>query len=219
MEETKWIQAIYHQLVGINSLISSINSVLENCPSSKGIEARTNLRGKANHWKRLFWRHILEAHMSAQFFIKVTIFLQNFSRIFERFLISTFLAILRIYIHSNQLQPKIMKHTSKQLKGIWPKLVSNIQLNKRKLSKQEKAAAIYMTFYSYHYTDMWWTRGYQSKFSACGPPKSCARFSWRWCKNINIIWREGGREGGGKDGGKKRKTEKMLIREAKVILN
>ena len=28
------------------------------------------------------------------------------------------------------------------------------QLNKRKLSKQQKAAAIYMTFYFYHYTDM-----------------------------------------------------------------
>ena len=135
LEETKWIQAIYHQLAGIDSFISPISSVLANCPSSKRIEARTNFGGKGNHWKRLFWRH---SYISAQFFIKVTIFVQNFSRIFERFLISTFLAILRIYIHSNQLQPKIMKHTSKQLKGIWPKLVLNIQLNKRKLSKQEK---------------------------------------------------------------------------------
>ena len=47
-----------------------------------------------------------------------------------------------------------MKHTSKQLKQIWPKLVLNIQLNKRKLlSKQQKAAAIYMTFCK-HYADM-----------------------------------------------------------------
>ena len=29
-----------------------------------------------------------------------------------------------------------------------------MQLKKGKLSNQEKAAAIYMTFYSYHYTDM-----------------------------------------------------------------
>ena len=50
-----------------------------------------------------------------------------------------------------------MEHKSKQLRQIWHKLVLNIQLNKRKLSKQQKAAAIYITFYSYHYTDMWWT--------------------------------------------------------------
>ena len=66
------------------------------------------------------------------------------------------------------------------------------QLNKRKLSKQQKAAAIYMTFYFYHDTDMWWMRGYQIKFSACGPPRSCVQSSWCWCKIINIIWREGG---------------------------
>ena len=89
-----------------------------------------------------------------------------------------------------------MKHTSKQLKRIWPKLVLNIQLNKRKLSKQQKAAAIYMTFYSYHYTNMRWMRGYQSRFSVCGPPRSCVRSSWYWCKIINIIWREGRREEG-----------------------
>ena len=194
LEETKWIQAKYHQLTWINSLISPINSALENCSSSKRIEARTNLAGKENHSKRLFWRH---SYLSAQFFIKVTNLLSNFCRISERFLISTFLAILRICIHSMQLQPKIMKHTSKQLKGIWPKLISNIKLNKRKLSKQQKAAAIYMTFYSYHHTDMWWTRGYQNRFSACGPPRSCVRSSWCWCKIINIIWRDIGREGRG----------------------
>ena len=138
----------------------------------------------------------------------------------ERFLISTFLAILRICIHSKQLQSKIMKHTSKQLKAIWPKLVLNIQLNKRKLSKQQKAAVIYLTLYSYHYTDMWWTRGYQSRFSTCGPRRNCVRFSWCWCKIINIIWRERVRKGwGGKEGGRRRKTEKMLRGKAKVILN
>ena len=84
-----------------------------------------------------------------------------------------------------------MKRTSKQLKQIWPKLVLSIQLNKRKLSKQQKAPAIYMTFCSYHYTDMRWMRGYQSRFSACGIPRTCVRSSWCWCKISNIVWREG----------------------------
>ena len=68
------------------------------------------------------------------------------------------MAILGFCIQSNWLQSKIMKHTSKQLKRIWSKLVLNIRLNKRKLSKQQIAVAIYMTFYSYHYTDIWWAR-------------------------------------------------------------
>ena len=92
-----------------------------------------------------------------------------------------------------------MKHTSKQLKGIWPKLVLNMQLNKIKLSKQQKAAAIYMTFYSYHYTDMWWTRGYQIRVSACEPRRSWVWSSWCWCI-INIIWREAGRREAGRQG-------------------
>ena len=91
---------------------------------------------------------------------------------------------------------EIMKRTSKQLKQIWPKLVLSIQLNKIKLIKQQKAAAIYMTFCSYHYTDMRWMRGYQNRFSACGIPRTCVRSSWCWCKISNIVWREGvrGRE-------------------------
>ena len=68
---------------------------------------------------------------------------------------------------------------------IWPKLISNIQLDKRKLSKQQKTAAIYMTFYSCHYTDMQWTRGYQSRLS-----------------------RKGGREGGE---GRQKKCEEVVL--------
>ena len=156
LEETKWIQAKYHQLTWINSLISPINSDLENCSSSKRTEARTNLGRKRNPSKRLFRR---QSYPSAQFFEGITNFLQTFSQLSKRFLISTLLAILRIGIQNQQLRSKIMKHTSKQLKWIWPKLVLNIQLNKRKLlSKQHKTAAMYMTFCSYHYTDMWWKR-------------------------------------------------------------
>ena len=152
LEETKLIQAKYHQLTWINSLISPINSGLENCSSSKRTEARTNLGGKGNPSKRLFRR---QSYVLAQFFMGITNFLQTFSQLSKRFLISTLLAILRIGIQNKQHRSKIMKHTSKQLKQIWPKLVLNIQLNKRKLlSKQQKTAAIYMTFYSYHYTDM-----------------------------------------------------------------
>ena len=213
LEEIKWIQAKYHQLSWINSLISLINSALENCSSSKRIEARTNLREKGNHL-RLFRRL---SFPSAQFY-KSYHFLKNFSGISQRFLISTFLKILRICIHSKQLQPKIMKHTSKQLKEIWLELVLNIQLNKRKLSKQQKAAATYMAFCSYHYTEMWWTRGYQRRFIACGPPRGCVWSSLCWCKIIKIVWREGAREEG-KEGERRRKTEKMVRGEAKVILN
>ena len=143
--------------------------------------------------RRLFWRN---SYHLVQFFIKVTNFLKTFSRISKRFLISTFLAILWICIQNKQLQPKIMKDTSKQLKRIWYKLVLNIQLNKRKLNKQQKAAAISLTFYSYHYTDMWWTREYQSTFSACGSAKSYVRPSWCWYKLTNITWREERRERG-----------------------
>ena len=97
LEETKWIQAKYHQLTWINSLISPINSTLQKSSSSKRAEARGNLGGKGNHSKRLFLGH---SYLSAQSFIKVTKFLQNFSRISERFFISKFLAILRICIQS-----------------------------------------------------------------------------------------------------------------------
>ena len=142
LEETKWIQAKYHQLTWINSLISPINSALENCSSLKRTEARTNLEGKENHSKSLFRRH---SYLSAQFFMRITNFLYTFSRFSERFLISTLLAILRISIQNKQLRPKIIKHTFKQLKRIWPKLTLNIKINKRKLlSKQQKDAA-YMT--------------------------------------------------------------------------
>ena len=166
LEETKWIQAKYHQLTWINSLISPINSSLENCSSSKRTEARTNLGGKGNHSKRLFRSQI---YLSAQLFMRITNFLQTFSRISERFLISTLLAILRICSQNKQLQQKIIKHTSKQLKRIWHKLALNIHLSKIKLlSKQQKAAVTYMTFCSYCCTDMWWKRGYQSRFEACG---------------------------------------------------
>ena len=142
LEETKWIQAKYHQLTWINSLISPINSALENCSSLKRTEARTNLEGKENYSKSLFRRH---SYLSAQFFMRITNFLYTFSRFSERFLISTLLAILRISIQNKQLRPKIIKHTFKQLKRIWPKLTLNIKINKRKLlSKQQKDAA-YMT--------------------------------------------------------------------------
>ena len=67
LEETKWIQAKYHQLTWINSLISPISSALENCSSSERTEARANLGGKGNHSKR-------HSDLSAQFFIKVTNF-------------------------------------------------------------------------------------------------------------------------------------------------
>ena len=77
--------------------------------------------------------------------MRITNFLYTFSRFSERFLISTLLAILRISIQNKQLRPKIIKHTFKQLKRIWPKLTLNIKINKRKLlSKQQKDAA-YMT--------------------------------------------------------------------------
>ena len=139
LEETKWIQAKYHQLTWINSLISPINSALFKL---KRTEARTNLEGKENHSKSLFRRH---SYLSAQFFMRITNFLYTFSRFSERFLISTLLAILRISIQNKQLRPKIIKHTFKQLKRIWPKLTLNIKINKRKLlSKQQKDAA-YMT--------------------------------------------------------------------------
>ena len=139
LEETKWIQAKYLQLTWINSLISPINSALFKL---KRTEARTNLEGKENHSKSLFRRH---SYLSAQFFMRITNFLYTFSRFSERFLISTLLTILRISIQNKQLRPKIIKHTFKQLKRIWPKLTLNIKINKRKLlSKQQKDAA-YMT--------------------------------------------------------------------------
>ena len=72
LEETKWIQAKYHQLTWINSLISPINSALEKFSSSKRAVARANLGGKGNHWKSLYLRR---SYLSAQFFIKVTNFL------------------------------------------------------------------------------------------------------------------------------------------------
>ena len=100
------------------------------------------MEGKENHSKSLFRRH---SYLSAQFFMRITNFLYTFSRFSERFLISTLLAILRISIQNKQLRPKIIKHTFKQLKRIWPKLTLNIKINKRKLlSKQQKDAA-YMT--------------------------------------------------------------------------
>ena len=78
--------------------------------------------------------------------MRITNFLYSFSRLSERFLISALLAILRISIQNKRLRPKIIKHTFKQLKRIWPKLTLNIKINKRKLiSKQQKDAAIYMT--------------------------------------------------------------------------
>ena len=97
LEETKWIQAKYHQLTWINSVVSPINSAVEKSSTSKRTETRVNLGGKGNHSKRFFLR---PSYLSAQFFIKVTNFLLNFSRISERVLISIFLAILRICIQS-----------------------------------------------------------------------------------------------------------------------
>ena len=143
LEETKWIQAKYQQLTWINSLISHINSALENCSRSKRIEARTNLVGKGNHSKRLLRRH---SYLSAQFFISYQFSITIFNK-------HTFSNFANLY-SKKQLWPKIMKHTSKQLKRILLKLVLNIKLNKRKLSKQQNAATIYRTFYSHHYTDM-----------------------------------------------------------------
>ena len=91
--------------------MSPFNSALENCSSSKRIETRTNLGGKGNHSKRLFRRH---SYLLAKFIN----FFKKIQPDIERFLISTFMVISRICIQNKQLQPKIMKHTSKQLKRI-----------------------------------------------------------------------------------------------------
>ena len=48
--------------IWINSLISRINSALENCSSSKRTEAKASLGGKGNHSKRLFWDTDLYQH-------------------------------------------------------------------------------------------------------------------------------------------------------------
>ena len=72
LEETKLIQAKYHQLTCVNSLISPINLALENCSSSKWTEARANLGGKGNQsLKDVISKAQL---LSAQFFIEVANF-------------------------------------------------------------------------------------------------------------------------------------------------
>ena len=62
LEETKWIQAKYHQLTWINSVVSPINSAVEKSSTSKRAETRVNLGGKGNHSKRFFWGPVIYQH-------------------------------------------------------------------------------------------------------------------------------------------------------------